>query len=117
MAQNIASGVGGEVSERRRRGGDDHLAVVVWLVCGSDSEVRSDDDIRPSPLRRGPHGALARRRRALVAGCLARRPAARLVCARKQETQQIGSEEFGGYVRRENQKKHLIENRLAPIKL
>lgn len=60
VAQNIASGVGGEVSARRRRGGDDHLAVVVWLVCGSDSEVRSGDDIRPSPLRRGPHGALAR---------------------------------------------------------
>ena len=57
VAENIASGVGGEVSERRHRGGDDHLAAVVWLIHRSDSEVGSADGVpsaaRPAARSRG----------------------------------------------------------------
>lgn len=40
MVKNIAYTTGGEVRERRRRGGDDHLAVAVLPLSGVDSEGR-----------------------------------------------------------------------------
>ena len=54
--ENILRADGGEVSERRWCGGDDNLTGAVSPV---DSDVESDDDIRPSPLRRAPSRAPA----------------------------------------------------------
>ena len=72
---------------------------------------------RQSPLRRAPYRRIRGGRKRLVVEVVAIRPAANLVCAPEPCTQQIGTEGFGGYVRRENQKNELIENRLEPVKV
>jgi len=100
-------------------GGDD-LAGVVLPVSGVGGEVVvffGGGVIPTSPLRRAPRGRSAGGRKALVADPAAPRPAGALVCAQDRCVQQIEPEEFGGYVRRENRKEQLIENRLAPINL
>ena len=122
-AENIGFDGDDEVAERRRRGGvaatttspaprcrvRGSTARSVFFWCGGV--------ISPSPLRRAPSRPRAGGRMGLVAVSQAKRPAADLVCAPRPCTQQIDTEGLGGYVRRENRKKDLIENRLAPIKL
>lgn len=56
-----------------------------------------------------PSEPLARQRKPLVAESAGARPVARFVCAAKRCTQQGAPNQFGGYIRREHEKKKKVE--------